>query len=268
MASVYAQLFSGNIEHIVIADDDTTSVIAAQAAPTRAGLSVRALSVERPPHEREEPKNDLRGVYPRMSRLFNTGVRMAASEWISFLDDDNEFEPEHLETMMRCAQAHGADAVHSGRTMWWPDGSPHLDERWHTVSDPAEARRIFDLMCERGVRTRGTNVLLDRADSGEVPDPLPTSSVLQPHDPVLLVDQNVWLLRRDLLLEVPVPETFTPEEHRRNTAPDDKLLAALLRAGVRVVSTGLPTVRYYLGGQSNARQGNATRSDDEITDGC
>jgi hypothetical protein len=37
-------------------------------------------------------------------------------------------------------------------------------------------------------------------------------------------------------------------------APDDKLLRELLLHGVPLFSSGLPTVRYYLGGISNERR--------------
>jgi hypothetical protein len=60
-------------------------------------------------------------------------------------------------------------------------------------------------------------------------------------------------MRREVLLANPVPEVYTQEDFETNTAPDDKLLAALLTNGVTIVSTGLPTVRYYLGGISNTR---------------
>jgi hypothetical protein len=74
---------------------------------------------------------------------------------------------------------------------------------------------------------------------------------MRAQDPVSLVDQSVWLVSRDLLLRLPIPETFTAAEHEANTAPDDKLLATLQDNGVPMVSTRQPTVRYYLGGVSN-----------------
>lgn len=250
MASVFAQDYPGEIEHVVVSDEDPATVAAAQSAPTRPGLRVSAHLVPRPASERDERPGDLRRVYPRLSRLFNAGARLSSAQWIAFLDDDNEFAPEHLSTLAACAEATGSPAVHSGRTMHRPDGSPYLDELWHTVGDKAEAARIYQLMCARGVRVFGTNILLDRADPVR-PAGFRTSSVIRPEDPVTLVDQSVWLIRRSLLLQFPIPETFTEQEHRDNTAPDDKLLETLLEAGIPIRGTGRPTVRYYLGGQSN-----------------
>jgi len=255
MASVRAQDHVGQIEHVIVVDDDPATVEALADVPDHPGLRTTVVPVPRPADERDEPPGDKRRFYPRQARLLNVGVRAASTEWVAFLDDDNEFEPDHLSSLVGTARTHGVDVAHSGRTMWHTDGSPYLEETWHTVSDPAEAARIFGVMCDKGVRVRGTNLLLDRAD------PLPpgaefrTSSVIRAQDPVTLVDQNVWLVRRDLLLKLPVPETFTEAEHQANTAPDDKILQTLLANSVRIVRTGRPTVRYYLGGISNRHLG-------------
>lgn len=94
--------------------------------------------------------------------------------------------------------------------------------------------------------------MLDRADPVPLPDgPVRPSSVIRPEDPVLFVDQNVWLLRRELMLANPVPQECSAEDYATNKGVDDLFVERLVRAGVRPVSTGLPTVRYYLGGRSN-----------------
>jgi glycosyltransferase involved in cell wall biosynthesis len=250
MASVYEQDFEGEIEHVIVVDDDPASASAAAAAPTRPGLRVVVHEEPRPPAEIKDPPRDKRRIYPRLARLFNLGVRVSTAEWIAFLDDDNEFEPDHLRSLMTCANERGLEAVHSGRTMWCPDGSPYLDELWHTAPDAVEGRRLYELMVERGVRIPGSNVVLDRADPVRVSSFRP-STVLQADDPVMTVDQSVWLIRRQLLLRLPIPETFTEADHAANAAPDDKLLGVLVNDGVPIVSTGRPTVRYYLGGVSN-----------------
>lgn len=253
MASVFAQDFDGEIEHVVVIDDDPDSRPVIEAAPIRPGLKVIPYLLRRPPAEAGERPGDRRIGYPRLSRLLNAGVRLCSTDWVALLDDDNEFEPNHLSSLLACARANDARAVHSGRLLYTADEEPYLDELWHTVADLDEATRIYRLMCDRGVRVRGTNILLDRAD----PAPSVTirpSSVIRDEDPVLLVDQNVWLVRRELMLECPVPADFSEEDHRNNAAPDDKFLEALLKHGVPIISSGLPTVRYYLGGMSNKQK--------------
>ncbi|WP_433607144.1 glycosyltransferase family 2 protein [Dactylosporangium sp. CA-139114] len=253
MASVYAQDYPGTIEHVVVIDDDPSSVPVVRDAPVRPGLRTVAHLVERSPRERDEPPHDRRLVYPRIARLFNTGVRVSSADWIAFLDDDNEFEPDHLTSLRECAERTGAAAVHSGRAMFHADGSPYLDELWHTAFNDEEGRRLYELMCERGVRVRGTNIVLDRADP-VAPGHYRPSTVMGPDDPVMTVDQSVWLLRREQLLRLPIPERFTDEDYDNNVAPDDKLLHELVNNGVAIVNTGRPSVRYYLGGVSNRHQ--------------
>ena len=250
MASVRAQDYAGDIVHLVVIDDDADSVAVVESAPTRPGLRAEPMLVPRPEAEIGEVANDRRRAYPRVARLLNLALRACPTPWVSILDDDNEFEPDHLSSLMAVAQDTGAPAVHSGRQMFWADGTPYLEERWHTVSDPAEAVRIYELMRGRGVRLPDSNVLLDRADPSPVRSPFHPSSVIQDDDPVFLVDQNVWLIRRDVVVGLPIPETYTDDDYTTNTAPDDKLLRELLVHGVRVVSSGRPTVRYYLGGIS------------------
>lgn len=40
-------------------------------------------------------------------------LRKVTTEWVAFLDDDDEMKSHHLETLARCAEAEGADYVYS-----------------------------------------------------------------------------------------------------------------------------------------------------------
>jgi glycosyltransferase involved in cell wall biosynthesis len=249
IASVRAQDYPGPVEHLVVADDDPAAVAVAGLAPPRPGREVTAMSVRRPADEQGPAASGRASVYPRLARLLNVGIRAARRSWIAFLDDDNEFEPDHLSSLAACAAEQEVIAVHSGRQMTWPDGSPYLERIFPGAPDPAEGARIYRLMCERGGWVEGTNVLLDRVDAGQ--HGFRNSTVLSSDDPVFLVDQNLWLIRAEVLRRIPVPEQFTAAEIARNTCPDDKLLEALVRNGTTIASTRRPTVRYYIGGISN-----------------
>lgn len=41
------------------------------------------------------------------------GLRKVTTEWIAFLDSDDQFKPNHLEELMACAERTGADYVYS-----------------------------------------------------------------------------------------------------------------------------------------------------------
>ncbi|HXM51482.1 MAG TPA: glycosyltransferase, partial [Pyrinomonadaceae bacterium] len=189
-------------------------------------------------------------IYPRIARLLNVGVRIANSRWIAFLDDDNEFEPNHLSSLVDCALRNDCSAVHSFRGVYTAEGAPYLEPRFPWTLDPKEASRIYELLCSKGVWVRNSHILKDRAGPSGF-TPFRNSTILSSHDPVFLVDTSVWLLERSLLLRFPVPETFSEEDLLKNNAPDDKFLELLLENKIPIVSSGLPTLRYYLGGVSN-----------------
>ena len=175
----------------------------------------------------------------RSAILRNACVRRLAVDWISFLDDDNEIEPDHLESLWRCAHATGCRAVHSWLHMFHSDGRPFLDEMDPWTRDPEAAREKFRRMVTLGVRSPGSNLFRDRADPKGAENPVRT------------VDTSAWLLRRDLLLEAPVPEQYSDSDWETMTTEDDKLLAQLIERGEPTACSRRATLRYYLGGYSN-----------------
>ena len=69
----------------------------------------------------------------------NNATKMANSEWLAFLDDDDEFRPHHIGTLLAAAHEHQADVVwgwfdvvggsdpfptHRGRQ--WDENDPHI----------------------------------------------------------------------------------------------------------------------------------------------
>lgn len=248
--SVRAQDFPGSIAHLVIADDCAASIASLEGAPSFPNrllvthLEPRAIG-EAPS---ERPARAV--VYPRVARLLNLGAGMARSRWLAFLDDDNEYEPDHIRTLVACANRHRAAAVHSFRRVFHADGRPYLDAVFPWARDPGDGARIYELMCERGVWVRHSNILKDRAGPWGLTR-FRNSTIQSANDPVFMVDTSVWLLDRDLQLVHSWPEQYTTEHARDNAAPDDLLLEVLLKAGVRIVASGRPTLRYYLGGISN-----------------
>lgn len=249
IASVLQQDYAGELEHLIIVDDDpATAALATDITPTPR-RTVRWHLVERPLNERGPSGNARASVYPRIARLLNIGVRSARHSKIAFLDDDNVYEADHLSSLASCAAAFQASAVHSARAIYNQDGTPYLDPTFPWAASRAEGKRIYDLMVRRGVWIPGTNILIDRVDKHQ--SSFANSTVLGDDDPMFMVDQNLWLIDREILLSMPFPEVFSPDEIRCNTCPDDKLLEQLHAGETRIHSSGKPTVRYYLGGVSN-----------------
>lgn len=44
----------------------------------------------------------------------NRALRRVTAEWVAFIDDDDEWYPDHLRKLARCAQLTGADVVYPG----------------------------------------------------------------------------------------------------------------------------------------------------------
>lgn len=252
VSSVRAQEFPGPIHHLVVMDDDEPPDGVLAGLPDVPGRTVAFTVVARPAAERGPAGGTRASIYPRLSRLFNAGARLAGTAWLSYLDADNEYEPDHLASLYDCARAEHAAAVHSGRAILFADGAPYLRPVFPWAADERTGAVIHELLRDRGVWVDG-NVLLDRVDTVSPTSPtFRNSTVMTAADPTFLVDQSVWLLERELVLRHPFPEVFSAEEIAENTCPDDLFLAGLVRAGVRIATTGRPTVRYYLGGVSNS----------------
>lgn len=229
LASAQTQSPPGGFEHLVVADDceDTHALLRGRELPG----NVRWLLAGRGPGEVSGPG--------RSSRLRNMAVRISESPWIAFLDDDNEWEPDHLTSLLECARRTGHRAVHSQLRMFHPDGTPYLEQLDPWTADEDAARAEYARMRARGVVAPGTCVRRDRLDPLGAPDP------------VVSVDTGEWLLARELLLRMPFRDDFDAADEAARTGEDDKLAADLRRAREPVSCTGLPTLRYYLGGYSN-----------------
>ena len=248
--SVYVQDYPGCVEHLIIADDCLQKIEGIEKEfPPSDRRSIHVKGVMRPENELGEQALHRQSAYPRLARLLNKGVLLASSKWLAFLDDDNEFDADHLSRLYTFAADRHCQAVHSARAILNADGSPYLAPFFPGASTPEEGARIYRIMCDRGVWVEGTNILKDRADRHQTS--FTNSTVISNVDPVFLVDQNLWLISRELLMRYPIPENFSDIEITSNTCPDDKMLQNLILNNVEIKSNNHPSVRYYLGGISN-----------------
>jgi glycosyltransferase involved in cell wall biosynthesis len=224
--SVQAQRTAHAVRHVVLVDD---------CPDTRAALDglypdTEILYMPRESHELSGPS--------RSSWLRNFGVRHTTDTWIAMLDDDNEWTPDHLDTLVACVLTAGVRAAYSHVSLLTPDGRPYLEERWPWACDPAAAAQLYREKVAKGIISPGSNVTGN--PPGVHDEPADTSS---------------WLLSRRLLLEVPYDERFTAHDAENLIGEDDKLFFALVGRGEPIACTGRATLRYYLGGYSNSVAG-------------
>ncbi|NRN27057.1 glycosyltransferase family A protein [Photorhabdus heterorhabditis] len=171
----------------------------------------------------------------RSSVLRNIGVQMAKNPWIAFLDDDNEWLPNHLSSLRRLACQSNSPAVYSEVALLTATGELYLEYRWPWASTHEEGERKYWDYVAQGVLVPGSNVIHDSPEVRDVP-----------------VDTSAWLLDRNLLLSMPFQEKFSVDDARTLTSEDDKLFYSLLECGVLLACTSQPTLLYYLGGYSNS----------------
>lgn len=117
LASVQRQTYS-NWEAVVVGDACTDDTEERLAALGDARIRFHNLSVHGPYPEHEVRRWMIGGV-PAM----NAGLRMARGSWIAPLDDDDEWEDDHLEVLLAAAREERAEFAY-GRARCTLDGAP------------------------------------------------------------------------------------------------------------------------------------------------
>jgi glycosyltransferase involved in cell wall biosynthesis len=106
MPSVYSQTHP-KVEHVIVSDGpdrDLAELVAGELWRRR--LDTRPVVYLQLPDHGDGPVD-------YGSRARNHGLRYAAGDLIAYLDDDNEYRPEHLELLAAALQSSGADFGYS-----------------------------------------------------------------------------------------------------------------------------------------------------------
>lgn len=232
--SVRQQGYSGKIEHLILIDDclDTLSYL-----KQKSEVSVQAIVYDFIPR----PTNVISGP-SRVAKLRNIGVLKATFDRIAFLDDDNEYEPDHVSSLVELMESLKYFAVHSNSRIYYSDGRPYLEQCLPWYRDKKQGTAKYQEFIEQGIVMPGSNIIRSRF-------PEKTSSNIDAN----FVDTSEWLIRRELLLRYPFIEAYDLSDWENLVTEDDKLVHTFLRNNIAVASTGKPTVKYFLGGYSNSK---------------
>ncbi len=167
-----------------------------------------------------------------LSKLRTDAIHSIGKGWFSFLDDDNEFYPYHLEKLYEFAVQEKCNAVHSYREVMYKDGTPYLKEEWPWGRTEEKKREVYNKMLEAGVVEKGSNVWHDKFG--------------------YTIDTNVWLLKAEIFNNKEIQKEYTDEDYEECRPEDEKMMELLIKNNVRVLSNKIVSVKYYLGGYSNA----------------
>lgn len=228
LASVEDQHFAGPIRVLLILD---------RCDP--AELNLGAIR-----HPFQLLRIDLDAAMPaidRVARLRDMAVRLCETELVCFLDDDNRWEPYHLDSLYAAMRRADVPAAHCWRRLVPREGADWNGESFPWLDHGSSAERAkFEACRELGIITPGSRIVRDTAIAG------PAGADAS------MVDLGAWLLRTDLLrlfgISATPPGFDGPVD---GVGEDDILLGQLKAAAIPITCTEQVTLAYALGGFSN-----------------
>jgi GT2 family glycosyltransferase len=176
----------------------------------------------------------------RTARARNVGIFMAKGDYIAHLDDDNEFERDHLRRLLDAL--HPAPTVgvgHSWRRLYDASGLPFVPTTNPWERDRQQAVKTYEALLRAGVFSAGSNMVRDVlvAEDGTVYN---------------TIDSSELMVRADLHREHMFREHYSSEEQMEGMSEDSAFGIDLVEHGIVAVCTMQPTLRYHLGGYSTA----------------
>ncbi|MGH3322150.1 MAG: glycosyltransferase family 2 protein [Streptosporangiaceae bacterium] len=227
------------LEHVVVGDACDGDRLSRLEALAYKGSSTVPLWVANAPRA----PGDVASYRPaRAAHVRMVGAHVARGDLLAFLDDDNEYEPDHLMAMVQAIERRPrVRAAYCWRQLVHPDGSPYVTPASPWERDPRQAARDYHDLVAAGVWIAGTNLMRDRLERNTV-------------------DSSCWLLRKDLLVDVPFRVSYGADERRVRLGEDVAFCFDLRERAVPVRCVPRYSVRYYLGGFSTSGSGSYATS--------
>lgn len=176
---------------------------------------------------------------PRMAKLRQESLSYVKEKFVCFLDDDNEMEKNHLEELVNIIEENQVDASYSWRTLLNDDGS-YFDGKsypWH--NNEKEAKKRWEWCLKANIISIGSPIMKD--GPVQIADPMNLATI----------DMNEWLFKTQIIKDIGFTFDFNEVEIKNNMGEDDKLFSKVLKSGINIRCSELPSIRYYLGGVSN-----------------
>jgi hypothetical protein len=224
--TVREQDYPGPVRHLFVIDDNERCAAVARAEGVPDDDIVL---VSRGPDDVDGPV--------RLGELRNLIVQLAGDSWMTFLDDDNQWEPDHLSSLWSTITGTGAGLAHSERLLFEADGRPYLREEFPWGRDEATRKAVYVYCIAAGVMSPDSNVMRDRMGMR-----------------FTWIDLGEWLLPPGFLAANPFNTSYDSWDWYELTVEDRDLPRAVHNSGLTVASTGRPTLHYYMGGYTTGTE--------------
>ena len=178
-------------------------------------------------------------IVHRVATLRNFAIKLASQNCISFLDDDNLWEVNHLSSLMDSMQIHQCKASYSWRKLFLNNGKPWIPTTWPWIGSDVPQKKLLDIYKKLGMLDLKTNILKDKFEA-----------VYNNRD-FATIDMGAWLFKKELFDIVSFKTDYSKEEVNCLVTEDDQLLLDLKKLNFLVYPSKKATLKYYLGGFSN-----------------
>ncbi len=221
--SVKQQAIAKNVKHLIVIDDckDTQDFLEKHY---KTDADIEWFYKKRTAKDKNGPA--------RIAALRNFGIKNITTPYMSMLDDDNEYTPDHLSSLLKLAKSKKLLAVHSWRLLYTFDGKEFISRFWPWETDKELQKSKYEDYVKRGIIDYGSNILRDGFDNNTV-------------------DTSAWLLDTNTMKSLLFPEKYTHDDIKKNIVEDKKFYKLITsRNDIKIGSTKKCTLKYYLGGYS------------------
>lgn len=226
--TVEAQSYPGHLQHLFLVDDRATDGTVLH--PARRPDHVQLVHSSRSSTDVDGPS--------RLAHLRNEAISYVGPGYIAFLDDDNSWEPDHLESLWSTARTTRAEIVHSQRRLFEEDGRPYVRPEFPWGRDEISRRAIYAYCVAAGIMEPGSNIVRDRFEMR-----------------FTWIDLGEWLFPPGFFPADPFDPDYGAWDWFNISVEDKSLPRLVYESGMRCESTGKATLRYYLGGYTNRYDG-------------
>lgn len=242
--SVATQKYGGHITHVIVLDDTVLDASLMKMIRT-VNKHVQFMRVDTSRHvSKFQPFYSV----SRIGFLRNTAISKCETDLVAFLDDDNQYRPDHLESLVNLISANrNTSFTYSWRYLWHPDGRPFFehDYPWtphvRLAFDQAQLRaHLFAYLVAQGVRCQEDNIQRDVvvAPDGHL---------------ICTVDTSEILVKRQILAKQGFVTQFSFRELVGDFSDDYAIVKLWHEMGCISACSRRATVDYFLSGTSNRR---------------